>query len=102
MTYCGDEQIMGPSDFECSYCSYGASLSTEKKLLFQRILRHCVMSVIGVYCQLVPELLRSMQLMIINIMLCVRGLFHVKQLWFIKFLLQKVWIKLKLLKEEEI
>jgi len=35
------------------------------------------MSVVGVYGKLVPEFLRSMQLMIINIMLCVRGIFHV-------------------------
>lgn len=77
MTYCGDEQIMGPLDFERGYCSYGASFTTEKMLLFQQILRPCITRVIDVYCKLVPELLRSMQLMIISVMLCVRGLFHV-------------------------
>lgn len=37
----GEEQIMGCLDFEGSY-SYEASFSTEK-MLFQQILRHCIM-----------------------------------------------------------
>lgn len=40
--YFGDEQIMVCLDFEGSYCSYEALFSTEK-MLFQEILRHCIM-----------------------------------------------------------
>lgn len=61
MTCCGDEQIMGCLDFGGSYCSYEASFNTEK-ILFQQILRHCIMSFYR--CVLQTELLRSMQLMI--------------------------------------
>lgn len=52
---------------------------------------------------MVIELLRSMQLIIINIILYNQeALSCVKKLLFIKVLLQKVWIKLNLLKEKEI